>query len=65
MQGLHDKVIVFAGAGGIAAATATFLGAGGARIVVGDVVGTSAETTVRAARDAGGDGIAAAVNLSI
>ncbi|MGW1619530.1 hypothetical protein ACWCQR_10470, partial [Streptomyces sp. NPDC002172] len=64
MQGLHDKVIVFAGAGGIATATAKFLGAGGARIVVGDVVGASAETTAQAARDAGGDGIATVVDIA-
>jgi phosphoglycerate dehydrogenase-like enzyme len=38
VEGLKDKVIVFAGAGGIATAAAGFLGAGGARIVVSDVV---------------------------
>ncbi|MDW6064370.1 SDR family NAD(P)-dependent oxidoreductase [Streptomyces sp. FXJ1.4098] len=64
MQGLHDKVIVFAGAGGIATATAKLLGAGGARIVVGDVVEASAETTAQAARDAGGDGIATVVDIA-
>ncbi|MDT0328558.1 SDR family NAD(P)-dependent oxidoreductase [Nocardiopsis lambiniae] len=64
MEGLRDKVIVFAGAGGIAAATASFLGAGGARIVVGDVVDTSAEATVQAARDAGGDGIATVTDIA-
>ncbi|MFI7705728.1 hypothetical protein [Nonomuraea sp. NPDC049480] len=47
MEGLHDKVIVFASASGIAAATMKFLGAGGARIVVGDVVEASAEATAQ------------------
>lgn len=64
MEGLKDKVIVFAGAGGIAAATAGFLGAGGAKIVVGDVVEASAERAVSAARDQGGEGVAATVDIS-
>ncbi|MFD3732073.1 SDR family NAD(P)-dependent oxidoreductase [Streptomyces sp. NPDC058632] len=64
MQGLHDKVIVFAGAGGIASAAAKFLGAGGARIVVGDVVEASARATVQAARDAGGEGIATVADIA-
>ncbi|SFR29181.1 NAD(P)-dependent dehydrogenase, short-chain alcohol dehydrogenase family [Lentzea waywayandensis] len=64
MEGLHDKVIVLAGAGGIATATARFLGAGGARIVVGDVVDTSAEAAVQAAKEAGGDGIATVTDIA-
>lgn len=64
MEGLRDKVIVFAGAGGIATATAAFLGAGGARVVVGDLVEASAETTVQAARDAGGEGICTVVDIA-
>jgi NAD(P)-dependent dehydrogenase (short-subunit alcohol dehydrogenase family) len=64
MEGLQDKVIVFAGAGGIAAATAKFLGAGGARIVVGDVVEASAVRTVQAAREAGGDGAATVTDIA-
>lgn len=64
MEGLKDKVIVFAGAGGIATATAKFLGAGGAKLVVSDVVEAAAEHTVRAARDAGGDGVAIGVDIS-
>jgi len=64
MQGLRDKVIVFAGAGGIATATATFLGAGGARLVVGDVVEASAQRTVDAAREAGGDGVATTLEIA-
>jgi NAD(P)-dependent dehydrogenase (short-subunit alcohol dehydrogenase family) len=64
MEGLRGKVIVFAGAGGIAAATAKFLGAAGARIVVGDVVEASAMTTVEAARDAGGDGVYSVVDIA-
>jgi NAD(P)-dependent dehydrogenase (short-subunit alcohol dehydrogenase family) len=64
MEGLTDKVIVFAGAGGLANATATFLGAGGAKIVVGDVVPTSAERAVTAVRDAGGEGTATITDIS-
>lgn len=64
MEGLKDKVIVFAGAGGIAAATATFLGAGGAKVVIGDVIEASAERAVRATRESGGDGVATALDIS-
>lgn len=53
MEGLKNKVVVLAGAGGLATATARFLGAGGATIVVSDVVEASAEATLRAVRDAG------------
>ncbi|MEU4226987.1 SDR family NAD(P)-dependent oxidoreductase [Nonomuraea sp. NPDC026600] len=64
MEGLKDKVIIFAGAGGIATATAQFLGAGGAKLIVGDISEAAAERTVRAATDAGGEGIAMAVDIS-
>lgn len=60
MEGLKDKVIVFAGAGGLATATARYLGEGGAKVVVGDISEASAERTVQAA----GDGIALAVDIS-
>jgi NAD(P)-dependent dehydrogenase (short-subunit alcohol dehydrogenase family) len=64
MEGLQDKVVVFAGAGGIATATAELLGAGGATIVVSDVVEASAERTAQAARDAGGEAIALIADIS-
>ncbi|RKD90874.1 SDR family NAD(P)-dependent oxidoreductase [Mangrovibacterium diazotrophicum] len=64
MEGLNDKVIVFAGAGGIADGTAKFLGAGGAKIVVGDIVKENAERCVQIVKDAGGDGIAAALDIA-
>ena len=64
MEGLKDKVIVFAGAGGIADGTAQFLGAGGAIIVVGDIIKENAERCVQAAKDAGGDGIAIELDIS-
>ncbi|MGY0063844.1 SDR family NAD(P)-dependent oxidoreductase [Streptomyces sp. LZ34] len=64
MEGIKDKVVVFAGAGGLATATARFLGSGGARIVVSDVVEASAEATLQAARDGGGDGVAMVVDIS-
>jgi NAD(P)-dependent dehydrogenase (short-subunit alcohol dehydrogenase family) len=64
VDGLTDKVIVFAGAGGIACATAALLGAGGAKVVVSDVVEGSAENAARAARDSGGDGVAVVADIS-
>jgi NAD(P)-dependent dehydrogenase (short-subunit alcohol dehydrogenase family) len=64
MEGLKNKVIVFAGAGGIATATATFLGAGGAKLVVGDASLASAERTVNAATKAGGEGVATTLDIS-
>jgi len=64
MEGIKDKVIVFAGAGGIADGTAKFLGAGGAKIVVGDIVKENAERCVQIAKDAGGDGVAAVLDIS-
>jgi NAD(P)-dependent dehydrogenase (short-subunit alcohol dehydrogenase family) len=64
MEGLKNKVVVLAGAGGIASATARFLGAGGATIVVSDVVEASAEATLQAAREAGGDGVAMVVDIA-
>lgn len=64
MEGLRGKVVVFAGAGAIASATARFLGAGGARVVVASARRSSAEQTAQAARDAGGDGVATAFDIS-
>lgn len=64
MEGLQGKVIVFAGAGGIAASAAKYLGRGGAAVVVGDVAMTSAERAVTAATDAGGDGVAVRTDIS-
>ena len=64
MEGLKDKVIVFAGAGGIATATARYLGAGGAKAVVGDVVLASAERAARACADSGGEGVTAVTDIS-
>ena len=64
MEGLNGKVIVFAGAGGIATAAAHYLGAGGAKIVVGDAVEASAERAVEAAKKAGSDGVALAIDIA-
>jgi len=64
MEGLKDKVIIFAGGGGIADGTAKFLGAGGAILVVGDIVKENAEHCVQTAKDAGGDGIAVTLDIS-
>ena len=64
MEGLQDKVIVFAGAGGIATSTARILGGSGAAVVVGDVMRDSAERTVDAVQEAGGTGIAVQLDIS-
>ncbi|MGA1836497.1 SDR family oxidoreductase [Herbiconiux sp. 11R-BC] len=54
MEGLTDKVVVFAGAGGIATAAAQYLGAGGAKVVVGDISLASAERAASACIASGG-----------
>ena len=64
MEGLKDKVIVFAGAGGIATATAKYLGQGGAKVVAGDVVLASAERAALTCGEAGGDGVAVVTDIS-
>ncbi|NQX35702.1 SDR family NAD(P)-dependent oxidoreductase [Herbiconiux sp. VKM Ac-2851] len=64
MDGLQGKIIVFAGAGGIAASTAAILGAAGASVVVGDVRLESAERTAEAAVVAGGESLALATDIS-
>lgn len=64
MKGLKDKVIVFAGAGGIAEGTAKCLGAEGAKLVVGDIVKENAERCVQIAKDAGGEGVAISLDIS-
>lgn len=64
MEGLDGKVILFAGGGGLAVAAAGYLGSGGATVVVGDILEAAAERAAKAARDAGGDGVALAVDIS-
>lgn len=64
MEGLENKVIVFAGGGGIATATAEILGRSGARVVVGDISLDSAERAASTAEAAGGHGIATVTDLS-
>src|SRR3954468_5774392 len=64
MEGLNGKVIVFAGAGGIANATAGFLSKGGAKVVVGDILQSSADYCVKAAKEAGGDGVATILDIA-
>jgi NAD(P)-dependent dehydrogenase (short-subunit alcohol dehydrogenase family) len=55
MRGLAEKVVIVAGGGsGIGAATARRLGAEGAAVVVGDLVGDNAESVAAEVRDAGG-----------
>jgi len=64
MEGLKNKVYVFAGAGGIADGVAQFLGAGGAKIVVGDIVLANAQRCVNVINEAGGEGIATTLDIS-
>ncbi|WP_338895128.1 SDR family NAD(P)-dependent oxidoreductase [Streptomyces sp. TG1A-60] len=64
MDGLEGKVVVFAGGGGIAQATAEILGAGGAKVIVGDIDADSAEAVVQAAKSAGGEGLAVTVDIA-
>jgi NAD(P)-dependent dehydrogenase (short-subunit alcohol dehydrogenase family) len=64
MEGLKNKVIVIAGAGGIADGTAKLLGAAGAKLVVGDIVRVNAERCVQVAQDAGGDGVAIKLDIA-
>lgn len=64
MEGLKNKVYVFAGAGGIADGVAQFLGAGGAKIVVGDIVLANAQRCVDVIKAAGGDGVATTLDIS-
>lgn len=61
MDGLKDKVIVFAGGGGIASSAAGYIGAGGGKVVVGDISRASAERTVAAS---GGSGVAVDLDIA-
>ena len=64
MEGLKDKVIVIAGAGGISDGTAKILGASGANIVVGDIRKENADRCVAVAKSFGGRGIAKQMDIS-
>jgi hypothetical protein len=70
MNGLTGKVIVVAAGGttpgrpAIGAATARRLGREGARVVVGDLDGASAEATAEAIRGDGGDAVAVSFDAS-
>lgn len=64
MDGLNGKVIVFAGAGGIATSAARYLAEGGATLVVGDLSADSAARTAEAARAQGGTATACATDIS-
>ncbi|PRY13946.1 SDR family NAD(P)-dependent oxidoreductase [Kineococcus rhizosphaerae] len=64
MQGLDEKVVVFAGAGGIATSAARLLAGGGARLVIGDIDTGSAQRTLQAAVENGGDGVALEMDIS-
>jgi NAD(P)-dependent dehydrogenase (short-subunit alcohol dehydrogenase family) len=65
MRGLSDKVVVVAGGGsGIGAATARRLGAEGAAVVVGDLLGDNADAVASDVRDAGGRAIAVQFDIA-
>ncbi|WP_418277021.1 SDR family NAD(P)-dependent oxidoreductase [Isoptericola jiangsuensis] len=61
---VRDKVILLAGAGGLATATAARLGAAGARLVIGDLSIAAAESAADAARAHGGEAIAQELDIS-
>jgi NAD(P)-dependent dehydrogenase (short-subunit alcohol dehydrogenase family) len=65
MRGLSEKVVVVAGGGsGIGAATARRLGAEGAAVVVGDLVGDNADAVAQEVRDAGGRAVAVQFDIA-
>lgn len=64
MRSLQNKVIVFAGAGGIGGATACRLAAEGARLVIGDLDGDAAERAAEKARAQGVDARARPLDLT-
>jgi NAD(P)-dependent dehydrogenase (short-subunit alcohol dehydrogenase family) len=65
MRGLADKVVVVAGGGsGIGAATARRLGAEGAAVVVGDLVGPNADAVASEVRAAGGRAVAVTFDIA-
>lgn len=64
MEGLKDKVIVFAGAGGIADGVAQYLGQSGAKIIVGDINIASAERCIEVIKKAGGEGVATTLDIA-
>lgn len=59
-----NRVILLAGAGGIATAAAARLGAGGARVAVGDIVLDAAERAAQAVRDNGGEAISTRLDIA-
>lgn len=61
---VRDKVVLLAGAGGLATATAARLGAGGARLVIGDLSLAAAEAAADAAREQGGEALAVQLDIS-
>lgn len=61
---VHDRVIVLAGAGGLATATAARLGRGGAKLVIGDLHLAAAESAAEAARSQGGEARAVQLDIS-
>ncbi len=62
---LEDRVAVITGAGrGVGAATALMLARDGARVVVNDLDASEAEATVAAIRDAGGEAMAVAGDVT-
>jgi NAD(P)-dependent dehydrogenase (short-subunit alcohol dehydrogenase family) len=65
MRGLADKVVVVAGGGsGIGAATARRLGAEGASVLVGDLVGDNARDVAKEVSDGGGRAVAVEFDIA-
>lgn len=63
-QDMTDKVVVLAGAGGIATGVAKRLGERGANVVVGDIIAASAELAAKTVRDNGGDARSVVLDLT-
>lgn len=61
---VRDRVVLLAGAGGIATAAAARLGAGGARVAVADIVPEAAARAAQAVRDNGGDAVHTTMDLA-
>lgn len=64
MRGLDGKVVIVAGGGGIGNATALRLAQEGARVVLGDLFPESAEAGAAEVRSAGGQAVAARLDLA-
>lgn len=61
---VRGQVVLLAGAGGIAAAAAARLGAGGARVAVADIVPEAASHAAQLVRDSGGEAVSTSIDIA-